>query len=297
VAKSTLFYTHDKLESDNINDFLNLYTLVPNAFGHQKNNPEACCRERIIGDFELIYVIGGESFINVNGQEYECEAGDVILIPPFIKHSITTTMEHPHNNFWLHFDVVPFYLYKDFFSALSPDGGYRIKAVNSTKLKSLYNILEEEYEAKKQGYRVYFKNVLVMIVCEILRHNYSLSDKVYLHLKKDCRRSYEQDIVDKGIQFISSNIEKKIMIKDLSTNLHMSESYIYKAFINITGISPNNFIQFMRIKEAEKLIKTSDLTFKEISELLGFSSPFYFSKVYKKYYGTSPREYEELYIK
>lgn len=62
----------------------------------------------------------------------------------------------------------------------------------------------------------------------------------------------------------------------------------------VLKLSPNQFVQLIKIKHAEQMIKTTDLSIKEVSEQLGFSSPYYFSSVFKKYYLMSPKEYVKL---
>jgi len=56
-------------------------------------------------------------------------------------------------------------------------------------------------------------------------------------------------------------------------------------------ITPVQYTNLCKIKRAEQLMISTRLSFKEISDQLGFSSPYYFSSVFKRFYKKSPREY------
>ena len=54
------------------------------------------------------------------------------------------------------------------------------------------------------------------------------------------------------------------------------------------GDSPINYLIRIRLSKAKELLESSKLSVKEISEAVGYKDPYYFSKLYKKYYGKSP---------
>lgn len=284
----TFYEVPKNLISDPLTDFISELSFIPHGFGHQFNDPRAACNERITGDFELIYIIGGESYITIGQQDYKCECGDAVLIPPFTMHKIQTPAANPHDNYWIHFDVRPFYRNADFQSMLLENGRHILHAGVSRELLSLYQNLEEEVNSNKPGSMVFFKTILVQILTMMARSNKTdaLNKKM-----RNYKHSPETEIVNKSMEWIQSNLSQPIRIADICHQLHVSESYLFKAFDHVLGMTPNHFIQIMKIKRAEQLMKSTVYTFKEISDMLGFSSPFYFSSVFKKYYQVSPREY------
>ena len=62
------------------------------------------------------------------------------------------------------------------------------------------------------------------------------------------------------------------------------------------GISPINYMISCRIEEAKHLLRNDDYPLAHISHVLGFSSPSYFSQTFKKFTGTSPKEYRKAAI-
>ena len=68
---------------------------------------------------------------------------------------------------------------------------------------------------------------------------------------------------------------------------------MYRKVKQLTGQSPVEIIRVTRLKKAERLLKTTQMTVSEISYDVGFSSPSYFSKCFKDYFGVQPGEVRE----
>jgi AraC-like DNA-binding protein len=269
-------------------------TLVPNGFGHQFNNPEASCDDRIIGDFELIFFIGGSGVVNIRDKQYPCSLGDIVLIPPFTQHRIQTSKMEPHNNFWLHFDVFPLYKQQDFLSLLTSSENHRIPIHQEVfhELHLIYQKLENELERKQPGYLIFYNTFLKQIITFLLRSaSINTSGSTKLHFSQNSLRN-ENEIVNRASEYILGRIEERITISDLCSHLYTSESFLFKAFSKVTGLAPGKFIQLLKIKRAEQMINTEGHSFRHISDSLGFSSLYHFSTVFKKYYGISPRDYK-----
>ena len=70
----------------------------------------------------------------------------------------------------------------------------------------------------------------------------------------------------------------------------MSKEQIYKKLKALTGKSPSLFLRSIRLVRAKKMIKENKSTISEISYLVGFSSPAYFTKCFKEEFGNSPSD-------
>ncbi|MCI5838937.1 MAG: response regulator [Peptoniphilaceae bacterium] len=103
----------------------------------------------------------------------------------------------------------------------------------------------------------------------------------------------KNELVEKMILYIKDNYEEKISISDLSKILNYSETLLNSRFKEYTSITFNEYLNRYRIKKALEYINSNKFTIEDISYLCGFSSPKYFSKVFKKYMGISPKKYEQ----
>ncbi len=95
--------------------------------------------------------------------------------------------------------------------------------------------------------------------------------------------------VNKVIAIVEEHIgDLDFTVEQLARELHLSHSQLRRKLDALTGVSPNHFIRFLRLKKARKLLLTSDLSITAISYDCGFNDPSYFSRVFKKEYGTTP---------
>jgi signal transduction histidine kinase/DNA-binding response OmpR family regulator len=108
-------------------------------------------------------------------------------------------------------------------------------------------------------------------------------------VEKEEINSMEQDFVDKLRSLINNNLRNsKLNIDDLSDEMGFSRVQFYRKTKSLTGYAPNELVRITRLKLSRKLLTTTDKNISEIAYEVGFSSPSYFSKCYKDYFGESP---------
>ena len=112
--------------------------------------------------------------------------------------------------------------------------------------------------------------------------------------EKEEINSMEQDFVDKLRSLINNNLRNsKLNIDDLSDEMGFSRVQFYRKTKSLTGYAPNELVRITRLKLSRKLLTTTDKNISEIAYEVGFSSPSYFSKCYKDYFGESPLDIQK----
>lgn len=94
--------------------------------------------------------------------------------------------------------------------------------------------------------------------------------------------------------YIDGHYMEKISLADLAQTFFVDKSYLCKIFKEAYGTTVNNYLASKKITEAKRLLRFSDKTVEEIGILLGIGEPTYFSRVFKKIEGVSPREYRKM---
>lgn len=101
---------------------------------------------------------------------------------------------------------------------------------------------------------------------------------------------YHNEIED-CIVYINENLDQSLKIEDLAKKYYLSPQVLRRAFLKIIGVPPKTFIVQQKLKKAALLLKTTEYSIQTISEMLGYYSPFQFSRDFKKYFDVSPSKY------
>lgn len=102
---------------------------------------------------------------------------------------------------------------------------------------------------------------------------------------------YKNNIVINAKKYITEHIEEKLTLNDVADAFCISPNYLSILFskYNETGFS--DFVNQSKVDAAKKMMESGEYKIYEISDILGFESAFYFSRVFKKVTGLSPRDY------
>ena len=104
----------------------------------------------------------------------------------------------------------------------------------------------------------------------------------------------DKEFIEALTGYIMENIEdSELDVASLGNHMTLSRMQLYRKVKALTGYSPNEFVRFVRLKRAAQLLLTSHKNVSEISYETGFSSPSYFAKCFKAFYGKSPGEYKK----
>lgn len=98
-------------------------------------------------------------------------------------------------------------------------------------------------------------------------------------------------IFEEAKSYIEENLANDIDIRSLCAHLNTSRTKLYEIFRREINMGISKYILKRRMHKAKKLLKTTDMTIVEISDAVGFSDYNYFSRIYKKTYGKSPKKY------
>ena len=233
-------------------------------------------------DYQILYVANGKTHFWFDDKEEIVSAGYMVLYKPEEIQKYVYYLEDNPEVFWIHFtgsDVKNILAYHGisldehvFYCGVLPD------------YKALFRKIIQELQLCRYGYEDYiaslFNDILLLV------------DRQQHEQKKTTGNVQEQ--IERAAAYFNENYNTKISIDDYAESLHISTNWFIHNFKQYAGMSPAQYILSLRMVNAQSLLERTTYNIKEISEIVGYENPLYFSRVFKKEIGKSPAQYRKL---
>lgn len=255
--------------------------------------------------YEVSYVISGRRYEFYNGCRYEVGDGTLFFIPPLTVHANEniTEVEDIVLQFSPEFISSLFEYIKPemMLSPVSHDAPY----LTIDKSDPLIHILEQlmdssdKYlaELRKNNFTITDAQPLAILEYKRAAGVFQLMADLlrcgYLHMSAECIDNAKIVELDKIINHILNNPDKRLSMEDAARMAGMGYYSFSRFFKEATGFSFSEYCNFLRIHRAEELLLTTDKSVTEIAGAIGIDTPSYFTRLFKKVNGSSPVDFRE----
>lgn len=235
-------------------------------------------RERREGIEEYIFIFctEGRGSIIVDEKKYVLRENEAFCIPHYRRHRYYADEEDPWSILWVHFkgEDVKYFPVEEcrIIRFLSQNATNRMHFL----FDLLFQVLDGNYTL---GNFIYISQVLSLILAETYdREKVNSAQEQNKHVTNVMRYMYK-------------NLGKNLTLEDLVKEFDLSKSYLNAIFQKYTKHAPMDFFINQKMKEACRMLKTTDLYIYEVAHKMGYTDQYYFSRIFKKVVGVSPREY------
>ena len=252
-------------------------------------------------EWELIRIRSGSITIYVDESEIEAKAGDVILLRDSMLHSGT-----PHNCIY---ECFVFDLHGLFRNAeivkqhLRPV--YRLDLLtqvyfpndSSNAVGQFVNALMES--CSKGADPTADKGLLELSVLGYLCNlfSYILQNKMYVISPiESVNKTYRIDQIKAVLKHIEQNYAANITLNNLADIANMNPNYFCRVFQDVTQQTPMDYVIYYRIEQAAMMLATTTLSITDIAMASGFNDHSYFTKIFKRIKGITPRAYRKSHM-
>lgn len=248
-------------------------------------------------DIEILAGQSGNLEVCLTGTKIDLRPGDIIVINRRVPHATNKTVPYT-GTFMLQFRVEK--LRQSEFENINKYLAL-ILATNEKEFvylrhdepiaKELFGLIDamyDEYTRRQQEYGMFLEGYMNILLGMLYRNG----------ILENIEHSYNKEALRKiwpTIEYIDNNYNKELTLEKLAATLHMSGEYFCRVFKKATGITPTEYIHYVRIWKAENLLTTTHATILEISMEVGFTSVSYFNRVFKKRKGSTPTEYRSIF--
>lgn len=229
---------------------------------------------------ELFFCIQGSGRFYIAGEYIDVGKDDLVVINPSVEHTEVSLSTTPLEYIVLGVDGVEL-----IFPGREKAGFYLSKfSSNAERVELLLKNMMCEMEQQLEWHESICKNCLEMLLVYIFRHTEYKINAAPLHPSKECSNVK---------RYLDENYTENITLEDLAEFTHLNKYYLVHAFSNAYNVSPINYLIQRRIRESKYLLANTNHPLAQISNLVGFSSPSYFSQSFGKLEKMSPGEYRK----
>ena len=253
----------------------------PDNNAHPQSHIFLWDKGRVLSDYTLVFISKGNGFFESSQVPLlKITEGTCFFLYPGIWHRYKPNPNLGWEEYWVSFkgSYPDDLMVKDFFSLEKPivDIGF------NEYFLDLFQRLIETVKSAELGYQL----VIPGITLEILGIINAISK-----FKNVSQTNPTARLISKAKFIFQEAIEDTINIEEMVKELPMGYSKFRKVFKQMTGFTPNQYYLEMRLNKAKSLLISTDLNIVEISHLTGFETLFYFSALFKKKNGVSPKFY------
>jgi AraC-like DNA-binding protein len=244
---------------------------------------------------ELVMVVGGSGTHLIQSECCPITVGDVFVIPPYTPHGYADTddltiynilfKERMFQRYQAELELIPgfhglIYLEPYYRTLRGFAGRLTLTPDQIVQAMSLVTSLEREWESRHEGRRIMLETLFIELLLFYCRR-FSVDDGPATRVMP----------VARVIGYMNRHYPETLTLETLAGVANVSKRSLIRHFKNTTGLSPMRYLQKVRVAKARAMLEHGDRSITQIALDNGFNDPAYFSAVFSRHTGLSPRAY------
>jgi len=230
--------------------------------------------------YVLFYCLSGSGHCTLGHDSYPVAAGDAVVLPPGKSHAYGTDPGDPWTIFWFHFTGIRS---ADFAKVIAAEDGGPV--LHSPQPDILQQAFEETYRYALDGFS---ETAMLGLTTSLAR----LIGLLRIGSRpRSTRLRQAQDRILLAMRQLQSEPTRDWSLEELAAGAGMSVAHFSDLFAKQAGVAPKQFLIRQRLQIASALMQEPGLTITEIAARVGYDDPYYFSRLFHKHSGQSPRAY------
>ncbi|SHO53346.1 AraC family transcriptional regulator [Anaerocolumna xylanovorans] len=269
----------------------------------EKKGPGVMVHAHIHDYIEILYAQSGQFRILLNNKDYTFGEGDMVLINSNEIHNVFSQGEAFNQYICIKFEpemlytsqsllemkyLMPFILKESTHQKI-----FTKEEIKATILPSILHDINTEYKESRYGFELAIRADILTLFLYILRnwHKQDIDLNIDVPINKEMEKQLK-----KVFDYIEDNYQKDITVREMAKYCHMSYSYFSRMFKKVMKKSFKEYLTYVRILKAEKLLISTNSTITEIALETGFTTSSYFISQFKELKNISPKQYRKNYM-
>ncbi len=233
---------------------------------------------------EIIFITQGSGWITIGDVSREVKSGDVIIYNAGLDHAEESSSHEPMELYFMALDHLQITnLPKNHFLPPDYDIIYPVGKFFDI-VSSIFRLIITELSGKDQFYSEIAQGLSRSLVMYLFRivNEYEKDTTPLLQRNKN---------IDSALQFIHENYRQELTLEEIAANCYLNKYYFSHLFTAHMGMSVGKYILNLRLQEAQRLLRESDMPVSDIAEQIGFNDMSYFCRAFKREMAMTPLQY------
>ncbi len=234
----------------------------PIQFGYEDCTPSKSFGPTVRTFWLFHYVVSGTGIFQRNGETYQVKPGEIFVIPPFLETYYEADKEVPWKYIWVGFET----------NFDLPDI-FHEPVIRCPGIGTIFEDMRH-CQGMDSGKSAFISSRLWELISAVLESS-----------------KPKTNYIKKALHCIESEYMNDLNVKNLAERLNLDRCYFSTLFMQHTGVSPAQYILNFRLNHAADLMVSHGVSPSIAAASVGYNDIYNFSKMFKKKYGLSPRQY------
>ena len=243
---------------------------------------------------EIKYFYEGESTMIIGSETVHAKVGDVIVINPYEFHTTVDYGKSEQGKYHL------FMIGLDFFEGarcsnvnlrrhlLENRVTLKTKISDNDVIKGILDRIVQKYTECGNYSNLAIYGLVAELFAELLNNTTGANTEIQT---KDTLSYYA--MIEPALRMIRDGYSGRFDVEELADACRISKFHFCRIFKTVMGMSAIHYLNYHRLKIADTLLKNTDRAVGEIAAMCGFDDASYFSRIYKKHFGLTPKQAKE----
>ncbi len=240
---------------------------------------------------ELLHVVSGRMDLVVGDKRIAAEKGQTLIVPSSTMHRDEFDLEEGLDIFYV---SLYWSAEEDYFKLLSLENPVNLEDRARADVAGLFERLRRDIIGFGVEDNLVARSRVLTILLLILRDALLKGQVGEAESQSATEASYAkqyQTLTDRAKKYLRANLAQVITLEQVATHLKVSPYHLSHVFSQESDFSMFSHLTMLRMEKAKILLASQKQNISEIAYNVGYVDPNYFSKAFKKYAGTSPRDY------
>lgn len=277
-----------RVEKDPLSAYLDAFHFDISLFAYWNQGEVRKLRKLLLNDIKIAFATQGSCRITTAEQTHDVGSGDMVILPPYTLHNVDFTTDGSVESFEFHISITPAHAQQWFIDNLK--GQIYFPNVITSELRERIMEVYQLTRARAQGSYLLTKHIL----SELFLRTLTCPEQSIQSAPRRPLDSQER-VAAAFLRYVDEHYRENLRTQDICQALNVSAGHLARCLQKSAGMTVTQYITHYKLLRSQDLLKTGEWNVREVSDELGFSSVYYFSRLFKQHFSETPSGFMKRY--